>query len=118
MTRRLGASPALSSLQEKANHLGGCTRPPRVAIRACTATAKPSVTATVHEPVLEHHSPGGVSVNRACIGMTIQRLATFGPNLSAVTALAMCRLRNYIDAVAWMDGFVVVAMKHDGRYRV
>ena len=74
-----------SSLQEKANHLGGCTRPPRVAVRACTATAKPSVTATVHEPVLEHDSPGGVSVNRPGIGMTIQRLATFGPNLSAVT---------------------------------
>ena len=72
----------------------------------------------MHEPVLKHHSPGGVPVNRPRIGVTIQRLATFGRSLSTVTALTMCRLGNYIDAVAWMDGLVVVAVKHDGWYRV
>ena len=76
------------------------------------------MTGAVHEPVLEHDSPGSVSVNRPRIGVTIQRLATFGRSLSTVTALTMCRLGNYIDAVSWMDGLVAVAVKHDGRYLV
>ena len=105
-------------MQEKANHLSACAWPPRVAIRTCTATAKPSVAATMHEPVLKHHSPGGVSVNRPRIGVTIERLATFDRRVSTVTARTMRRLGNYIDAVAWMDGLVAVAVKHDGRYRV
>jgi hypothetical protein len=72
----------------------------------------------MHEPVLEHDSPGSVSVNRPRIGVTIQRLATLGRSLSTEYALTMCRPGNYFVAVAWMDGFVAVAMEHDGRYRV
>jgi hypothetical protein len=102
----------------KANHLCACARPPRVAIRACTATTKPRVAATMHKPVLKHHSPGGVSVNRPRIRLTVQRLATFNRSLSTVTALTMRRHRNYIDDVASMDGLVAVAVKHDGGYRV
>ena len=72
----------------------------------------------MHKPVLKHHSPGGVSVNRPRIGVTVRRLATFDRGLSTVTARTMCRLGNYIDAVAWMDGLVAVAVKYDSRYRV
>jgi len=72
----------------------------------------------MHEPVLKHHAPGDVSVDPPRLSMTIQRLATFDRSLSTVTALTMRRLGNYIDAVAWMDGLVAVAVKHDGRYRV